>query len=140
VCGFTSPKTSSSHRVIPASVWVLNELSEHVGRRLEGFVLHRDSEPVRHGTFNGYWVQARDAAGLDASVRNHDLRHAFASALISAGCSVKAVQRALGHASASTTLDIYGHLWPGDEDRIREAVDALAQTAEDTLRTGVTSR
>ena len=68
-----------------------------------------------------------------ASVRPN---HAFASALISAGCSVKAVQRALGHASASTTLDTYGHLWPGDEDRIRQAVDAAhAQRAEDSLRT-----
>jgi integrase len=46
------------------------------------------------------------------------------------------VQRALGHASASTTLDVYGHLWPGDEDRIRAAVDqALGGPAEDSLRT-----
>ena len=77
-----------------------------------------------------------DAAGLEPSIRFHDLRHAFASALISAGCSVKAVQRALGHASASITLDTYGHLWPGDEDRIRQAVDAVhARRAEDSLRT-----
>ena len=36
---------------------------------------------------------------------------------------MKAVQHAFGHASATTTLDTYGHLWPGDEDRIRQAVD-----------------
>ena len=40
------------------------------------------------------------------------------------GCSVKAVQRYLGHKNASETLDTYGHLWPGDEDRIRDAIDA----------------
>jgi integrase len=86
--------------------------------------------------FNWWWRRARDAAALECSIRFHDLRHAFASALISAGCSVKAVQRALGHASASTTLDTYGHLWPGDEDRIRQAVDAVhALRAEDSLRT-----
>jgi integrase len=73
---------------------------------------------------------------LERSIRFHDLRHAFASALISTGCSVMAVQRALGHASASTTLDTYGHLWPGDEARIRQAVDAVhAQRAEDSLMT-----
>jgi hypothetical protein len=38
---------------------------------------------------------------------------------------VKAVQSALGHANASETLDTYSHLWPADEDRIREAVQAL---------------
>jgi hypothetical protein len=39
--------------------------------------------------------------------------------LIASGCSVTVVQTALGHASASTTLDLYSHLWPGDDDRIR---------------------
>jgi integrase len=55
--------------------------------------------------------------------------------LTSAGCSVKAVSVALGHSSAATTLNSYSHLWPGDEDRIRDAVDlALAPRAEDQLR------
>lgn len=51
--------------------------------------------------------------------------------------SVKAVQRALGHASAATTLNLYAHMWPGDDDRIRQAVDrAFGSDAEDQLRTG----
>jgi site-specific recombinase XerD len=45
--------------------------------------------------------------------------------LIAAGCSIKAVQEALGHANASETLDTYSHLWPTDQDRIRDAVQAL---------------
>jgi hypothetical protein len=50
---------------------------------------------------------------------------------------VKAVERAVGHASSTTTLNLYVHLWPGDEDRIRQAVDkAVALVAsEDSLRT-----
>lgn len=57
--------------------------------------------------------------------------------LIAGGCSVKAVQRALGHASAATTLNLYAHMWPGDDDRIRQAVDrAFGSDAEDQLRTG----
>jgi len=71
-------------------------------------------------------------------VRFHHLRHSFASSLISAGCSVKAVQVALGHASAAVTLDVYGHLWPGDEDRIRDAVDGIFGATEDSRRTGTT--
>ena len=46
-----------------------------------------------------------------------------------------AVQHALGHAAASTTLDIYGHLMPSDTDRIRIAVDLAFQDPEDSLRT-----
>ena len=34
------------------------------------------------------------------------------------------MQQYLGHKNATETLDTYGHLWPGDEDRIRAAIDA----------------
>jgi integrase len=127
--GFVPPKTVSSIRTVPASAWVLAELGGHVGRRHEGFVLHRGGEPVDWQAFGHQWRQARKRAGVEG-VRYHDLRHAFASMLISAGCSVKAVSAALGHSSAATTLNLYSHLWPGDEDRIRDAVDlALAHPA-----------
>jgi integrase len=42
------------------------------------------------------------------------LRHTCASLLIAQGASVKAVQAQLGHATASITLDTYGHLFPSD--------------------------
>lgn len=37
---------------------------------------------------------------------------------------MKVVQARLGHASAKTTLDVYGHLSPDEEDRTRAAIDA----------------
>jgi hypothetical protein len=36
-----------------------------------------------------------------------------------------AQQLVLGHASAVITLRIYAHLWPGEEDRTRTAMDAV---------------
>jgi integrase len=152
---FGPPKSKSSNRTIPASTFVLDELAGHVGRRHDGFVVHRDAEPVSYHAFGHYWRRTTMGAGLGQWVRDpdtgrkrwqgmryHDLRHAFASMLIAEGCSVKAVQHALGHATAATTLNLYAHLWPGDEDRIRQAVDhALARAAEDQLRTsGTTDR
>jgi integrase len=76
---------------------------------------------------------ATKVAGIESTF--HRLRHFYASSLISAGCSIIAVQHALGHAAASTTLDIYGHLMPSDTDRIRIAVDLAFENAEDSLRT-----
>jgi hypothetical protein len=35
---------------------------------------------------------------------------------IAAGCDVVTVQSALGHKSATTTLNTYAHLWPSGED------------------------
>ncbi|WP_255556371.1 tyrosine-type recombinase/integrase [Tessaracoccus palaemonis] len=79
---------------------------------------------------------AREAAGL--SVTPHDMRHFYASGLIAAGCDVVTVQRALGHASATTTLNTYAHLWPTAEDRTRSAAADLMRSSvvsADSLRT-----
>ena len=43
-------------------------------------------------------------------IRFHDLRHTFASLLIEQGENIKYIQNQLGHASATFTLNVYGHL------------------------------
>jgi integrase len=132
---FAPPKTAGSVRTIPASGWVLDELAAHVGRRRDGFRLHRGGSLPTTTTSAGTGARPTNRAGVGPR-RYHHLRHAFASMLIAAGCSVRAAQHALGHANAATTLNLHSHLWPGDEDRIRQAVDqALALPAEDSLRT-----
>ena len=60
---------------------------------------------------------AQDAARRQEGIKLHDLRHFYASGLIAAGCDVVTVQRSLGHAKATTTLDTYAHLWPTAEDQ-----------------------
>lgn len=42
--------------------------------------------------------------------RFHDLRHSYAVAAIQSGDDIKTVQGNLGHATASFTLDVYGHV------------------------------
>jgi integrase len=42
---------------------------------------------------------------------------------VSAGANVKAVQRMLGHASASMTLDVYADLFDDDLDAVALALD-----------------
>lgn len=57
----------------------------------------------------------------------HDLRRFYASGLIAAGCDVVTVQRALGRASAQTTLRTYSHLWPTAKDKTWAAHGGLAR-------------
>lgn len=59
----------------------------------------------------------------------HAMRYFYASALIRGGLSVKVVSARLGQASAAMTLNVYSHLWPDDEDRTRQAIDALLLTS-----------
>jgi integrase len=84
-----------------------------------------------------WWRQARKVTG-STTVKLHDLRHFYASGLIAAGCDVVTVQRALGHASATITLNTYAHLWPTAEDKTRAAAASMmAETlsAADSART-----
>jgi hypothetical protein len=59
-------------------------------------------------------------------LRFHDLRHTFASHLIiDLGLDVVQVSRLMGHASPSTTLNIYAHMF----DEARHAADIRARMA-----------
>ena len=73
--------------------------------------------------------------GLPPGFRYHDLRHYLASLLIASGADVKTVQARLRHASATTTLNCYGHLWPDRDESTRAAVDAVMQARADSVRT-----
>jgi integrase len=65
----------------------------------------------------------------------HDLRHTAASLAVSAGANVKAVQRMLGHAKASMTLDVYADLFDDDLDGVADRLDSAIKSTADSLRT-----
>ena len=46
------------------------------------------------------------------------------------------MQARLRHATISETFDTYGHLWPDDEERTREAIDAALAVPEQSLECG----
>jgi len=73
--------------------------------------------------------------GLPEGFRFHDLRHYFASLLIAAGLDVKVVQARLRHASAVTTLNTYGHMFPDKDESARAAVAAALAARADSVRT-----
>jgi integrase len=71
------------------------------------------------------------------SITPHDLRHSAASLAISAGANVKAVQRMLGHAKASMTLDVYADLFDEDLDAVAGRLDTAIRSVADQLRTAI---
>lgn len=85
-------------------------------------------EPMYDNDLTWRWRATRNAAKLP-HVRLHDLRHFYASGLIAAGCDIVTVQRALGHSTATTTLNTYSHLWPTAADRTRAAASDLMRQA-----------
>jgi len=53
-----------------------------------------------------------------------------------AGANVKAVQRMLGHATASMTLDVYADLFDEDLDGVADRLHTAIRSTADQLRTG----
>lgn len=122
-----TPPKWGSERTVPLPDELLTILAAHIelGHRGEWlFAGHRDTPPDQNAVGH-IWRSTLAEAGL-TGIRLHHLRHFYASGLISAGCDVVTVQRALGHSKASTTLETYSHLWPSAEDRTRKAAAVIA--------------
>jgi len=136
------PPKYGSERTVYLADGLVEILSAHVAAHCPGkdparFLFGFAAVPPHQNTVGYSWRKARMAAGCDA-VKLHDLRHFYASGLIAAGYDVVTVQRALGHASATVTLNTYAHLWPTAEDRTRTAAASmLAETLSgaDSVRT-----
>jgi len=126
---FGPPKSKAGFRTVPMPEVVSSTLAEHLARYRPGrfglVFTNTHCNPLTRSTAGEMWRRARTRGGLPDWATFHDLRHFYASLLIGRGCSVKAVQRRLGHQSAMETLDTYGHLWPDSEDETRNAVDQV---------------
>ena len=87
--------------------------------------------PAKHGVHRGShivqidhaWKSIRSEAGL-SGVRCHDLRHSFASALVSAGFNLPTIAKLLGHRQLATTQR-YSHLY---DDGLRRATELVGST------------
>jgi len=134
-------KTAISWTTVPIADTLVSAIAAQVARYPAETVLtgagggqldpHRLGREIRHARAH--------VDRLPAGFRFHDLRHYYASLLIASGADVKIVQHRVRHASAATTLDTYGHLWPDTDESTRTAVERVmsAKLAEsaDPLRT-----
>lgn len=138
-----APKYGSERTVYLAD-GLVTILAQHVEQYRPGDDPERwlfegeNGNPLHQNSVGYWWRRARTAAGA-SEIKLHDLRHFYASGLIAAGCDVVTVQRALGHAKATTTLNTYAHLWPTAEDRTRRAaadlMTATLAAPADSVRT-----
>jgi len=134
--------TTKNHkrREVPIPQFLADELRAYVAHKGPEDLLFagiRNGAPLRVSTFRQQFGAAAKAIGL-ADMHPHQLRHTAASLAIASGADVKVVQQMLGHASATMTLDTYGHLFEDRLDEVGSALDAargVAQERRATLRT-----
>lgn len=128
------PKTASGKRQIPMSDTVYSSLNRILADRVQV-----EDEP-RLGKCSGFILLTKNgklktAANIEAALRRiiksynkthavplphivpHTFRHTFCTRLMAMGVDLKSVQYLMGHANASTTLNIYTH---ADFDHVKE--------------------
>ncbi len=127
-----APPKGGKTRTVPLPDAIATELAEHLRRWPAGgedlVSMSREGKPINRNHFNPYtWKPSLRAAGVPPTRDNgmHALRHFYASVLIDAGESVRAVAEYLGHADPGFTLRVYAHLFSSSEERARMAVDRL---------------
>ena len=120
-----TPK-SNQRREVSIPSFLVNDLAARVdGREPDDLVFGgiRNDQPLRVSTFRTAFSAAAASIGVP-DLHPHELRHTAARLAIASGADVKVVQKMLGHASATMTLDTYGHLFEDRHDEVAAAMDA----------------
>jgi len=123
------PKTERGNRTVTMPWSVMRPLRAYLDEYLpdasESDLVFRSPQgtDLRPGNFrNQVWTRATVTAGL-APMRPHELRHTAVSTWIASGASAVSVAARAGD-EVGTVMRVYAHLFPGDEDRLRDALDA----------------
>ena len=135
-------KSKAGRRRVPIAAVLRDYLIAHKLRsaRSEGLVFGQDGETP----FNpGKLTERADDDWEDAElvrITLHACRHTFASYMIAAGVNAKALSTYMGHATIAITLDLYGHLMPGNESEAAGMLDtylsAQRERADEAARAG----
>jgi integrase len=83
-----------------------------------GNFVRREFKTAQQRAGLGQWINEDGKRRWAGEFRFHDLRHYAVSPLIEQGADIKLLQAIAGHASATVTLDTYGHLMT---ERVTEA-------------------
>ncbi len=130
-------KTSRSRRTVDLDPTTASLLRAHRKRQREDRLMFgqgwidtglvftmRDGRGWHPDVISRAFARLVEKSGLPR-IRLHDLRHTHATHLLAANVNVRVVSERLGHASTAFTLDVYGHVLPGQQADAAAAVAAL---------------
>jgi integrase len=128
------PPKNGKPRTITLGKTTRKMLSDHLTASTPGDVgpdaavfLTKEGHAVRHTLFmRKVFGPAKAPLPADKrALRYHDLRHTCASLLAASGTPMLYVKERLGHASVTTTINQYGHMFPSVEASLADALDDM---------------
>ncbi len=133
----STPKTGKGRRVDMSDHLCETLRGLHTQAKKDGFrmglgeavevIFHRDGSPMEQNFIRRIFKRILRKAGL-REIRFHDMRHTYASLLLSDGVTPVYVKEQLGHSSIQMTVDIYGHLIPSSNRGAVNRLDTPSKT------------
>jgi len=98
---------TNTYRAIPINPTFMAKLKERQQIAKSAFLVEYCGRQVK--SLRKSFRTACDAAELDKSITSYDIRHLFATTLLSNNGDLSSVSQLLGHASTRMTADVYYH-------------------------------
>ena len=137
-----TPKTAAGYRTLDVPEKLIQKLFHYRTHCMENairfgrkytesdfVIIHYDGKPIYPEYLSQLLTKLQIKANLP-QCRFHDLRHLCASIMLKQGIDVKTAQQILGHADASTTLNIYTHVLPSSAKAAAEKIGELVYQDE----------
>lgn len=135
----TSPKTASSDRYVTINSKLAQRLSQWKNyqpqylieqfQNIENEELFVFQYNENHPSRDYFARRIKKIIKLNdlpiEPIRLHDFRHSHVALLIHNGEEPTAIKNRLGHASITTTIDTYGHLYPNKQKSMSDKLDEL---------------
>ena len=124
-------RKTKTDRFIPVRDEFLKKLAEKQAVARTGHIIEFRGRPIR--MIRNAFRQAVRKAQITYPVRMYDLRHLFATSLISAGASIGSVSKLMGHARISTTVNVYYQV---KQEELERAMSILPKLEVNDAKTG----
>ena len=108
-------RKTQTWRDVPVSVAFLERLREKHGQARTEYVIEYAGRPVKK--FRSSVKTAAKNAGLHQVLCLYEVRHLFATTMLTGGGDLAAVSRLLGHASTHMTADVYYGYLQGEKEK-----------------------
>jgi len=106
---------TKTYRSVPIAPALLEKMKGKKPSSMSGYVIEWRGQPI--GMIRKGFRSACERAGIKYPVRMYDLRHLFATTMLSKGADLAAVSKLLGHSMISTTTSHYYHCLEGEKER-----------------------
>ncbi|QTO40875.1 tyrosine-type recombinase/integrase [Desulfovibrio desulfuricans] len=121
-------RKTKTYRIIPIKDTFLERLREMRAISRTEFIIEYRGKRVNR--IQKAFRMACRRAGIEHSVRMYDLRHMFATYMLSNGADLAAVSKLLGHSSVTMTANVYYQYLEGEKERAVTLLPDLPQLGQ----------